>query len=181
MGVWKQILDRLAVAAKKLTTRRIRLLATGRISRRLNQSRPVRRIMPSNFRSRGMIALSHSSRIACASLGFPTGRSERSITISACGLPLSTRRNALAAASPQARINLNSGVFNPELLVPHPSPTVSSIGSRARLRDRCDAVIAHEYHEGQGVSHSEAEHRAAETELTRTPLTPTRARGPSNR
>ena len=26
-------------------------------------------------------------------------------------------------------------------------------------------MIAHEYHEGQGVSHSEAEHRAAETEL----------------
>jgi len=29
--------------------------------------------------------------------------------------------------SPGARINLNSGVFNPELLVPHPSPAVSSI------------------------------------------------------
>ena len=69
------------------------------------------------------------------------------------------------AASPQARINLNSGVFNPELLVPHPSPTVSSIWGKARLRDRCDAVIAHEYHEGQGVSHSEAERRAADTEL----------------
>ena len=66
---------------------------------------------------------------------------------------------------PGARINLNSGVFNPELLVPHPSPTVSSIWRKARLRDRCDAVIAHEYHEGQGVSHSEAERRAAQTEL----------------
>jgi hypothetical protein len=29
--------------------------------------------------------------------------------------------------SPGGRINLNSGVFNPDLLVPHPSPTVSSI------------------------------------------------------
>ena len=26
-------------------------------------------------------------------------------------------------------------------------------------------MIAHEYHEGQGVSHSEAERRAADTEL----------------
>jgi len=29
----------------------------------------------------------------------------------------------------------------------------------------CDAVIAHEYHRGQGVSHAEAERRAAQTEL----------------
>ena len=38
--------------------------------------------------------------------------------------------------SPGARINLNSGVFNPELLVPHPSPTVSSIWGRLFLRFR---------------------------------------------
>src|SRR5262249_36278959 len=67
--------------------------------------------------------------------------------------------------SPGARINLNSGVLNPELLVPHPSPTVSSIWEGTRLRDRCNAVIAHEDHEGQGVSHAEAERRAAQTEL----------------
>ena len=48
---------------------------------------------------------------------------------------------------------------------PLPRSTVSSIWGKARLRDRCDAVIAHEYHEGQGVSHSEAERRAADTEL----------------
>jgi hypothetical protein len=70
--------------------------------------------------------------------------------------------------SPGARINLNSGVLNPDLLVRHPSPAVSSIWQRARLRDRCDAVIAHEYHEAQGLSHVEAERRAAETDL---PLT----------
>jgi hypothetical protein len=62
-------------------------------------------------------------------------------------------------------MNLNSGVLNPELLGPHPNPRVSWIWARARLRDRCDAVIAHEYHEGQGMSHAEAERRAAETEL----------------
>jgi hypothetical protein len=59
----------------------------------------------------------------------------------------------------------NSGVLNPGLLVPHPSRTESSIWSRARLRYRCDAVIAHEYHEGQGLSHDEAGRRAAQTEL----------------
>ena len=70
--------------------------------------------------------------------------------------------------SPGARINLNSGVFNPDQLVPHPSPSVTSIWRTARLRDRCDAVIAHEYHEGQGATHAEAECRAAQTDL---PLT----------
>ena len=101
MGAWKRILDRIAVAAKKLTSRAHPTRATGRISRRPNQSRPMRRIMPSNSRSPGMISLSHSSRNACASLGFPTVRSARSITISTCGLPPSTRRSAPAAASPQ--------------------------------------------------------------------------------
>ena len=67
--------------------------------------------------------------------------------------------------SPGGRINLNSGVFNPDLLVPHPSPTVSSVWRKARVRDRCDAVIAHEYHEGQDVSHTEAERQASQTDL----------------
>jgi hypothetical protein len=47
-----------------------------------------------------------------------------------------------------ARISLNSGVFNPDLLVPRPSPALSPIWKKARLRDRCNAVIAHKYHEG---------------------------------
>jgi hypothetical protein len=67
--------------------------------------------------------------------------------------------------SPGARINLNSGIFNPELLAGHPSPRVSSIWRKARLRDRFDAVTAHEFHEGQGLSHEEAERQAANTEL----------------
>jgi hypothetical protein len=70
----------------------------------------------------------------------------------------------LGSVEPCHRL-LNSGVFNSELLVLHPSSTVSSLWGKARLRDRCDAVIAHEYHEGQGVSHAEAERRAAQTEL----------------
>jgi hypothetical protein len=67
--------------------------------------------------------------------------------------------------SPGPRINLNSGIFNPDLLAGHPSPEVSSIWARAHLRNRMDAVTAHEYHEGQGVAHEEAERRAANTEL----------------
>ena len=121
--------------------------------------------MPSNSRSPGMITLSHSSRNACAAWDSrPSDRRVRSrFRPAACRLPPegAHRRRHL----PRRGINLNSGVFNPELLVPHPSPTVSSIWGKARLRDRCDAVIAHEYHEGQGVSHSEAERRAADTEL----------------
>jgi len=67
--------------------------------------------------------------------------------------------------SPGARINLNSGIFNPELLAGHPNPGVSSIWERARSRDRFDAVAAHEFHEGRGMAHEEAERRAANTEL----------------
>ena len=61
MGTWKRILDRIAVAAKKLTSRAIHPRHWPNL-RRPNQSRPMRRIMPSNSRSPGMISLSHSSR-----------------------------------------------------------------------------------------------------------------------
>jgi hypothetical protein len=68
--------------------------------------------------------------------------------------------------SPGARINLNSGIFNPDLLAGHPGPGVSSIWKSARLRDRFDAVAAHEFSEGRGVSHADAERLAARTDLS---------------
>jgi hypothetical protein len=44
-------------------------------------------------------------------------------------------------------INVDSGVLNPELLGNPKSGGAAAAWSRARLRDRIDAVIAHEYEE----------------------------------
>lgn len=67
--------------------------------------------------------------------------------------------------SPGARINLNSGALNPELLAPELGPKVTMLWEKSRLRDRIDAIIAHEHHESLGLSHPEAVAQAAETPL----------------
>jgi hypothetical protein len=67
--------------------------------------------------------------------------------------------------SPGARINLNSGVLNPELLAPELGPEVTTLWEKSRLRDRMDAIIAHEHHESLGLSHPEAVAQAADTPL----------------
>lgn len=59
---------------------------------------------------------------------------------------------------------VDSGIFNPELLRDL-GPRVSSRWERSRLRDRLDAIIAHEHAEAHGATHSEAVARAAETGL----------------
>jgi hypothetical protein len=67
--------------------------------------------------------------------------------------------------SPGARINLNSGILNPELLSPELGPELAALWGRSRLRDRMDAVIAHEHYESLGVSHPETVDRAPDTPL----------------
>jgi hypothetical protein len=63
-------------------------------------------------------------------------------------------------------INLDSGVLNPDLIDDRSNPAVSSLWRHARLRDRIDAVIAHELEEARGASHPEAVRRAPGTRLT---------------
>jgi hypothetical protein len=66
--------------------------------------------------------------------------------------------------SPGARINLNSGILNPELLADRFAPEVSRVWETSRLRDRMDAVIVHEDIEGSEVVNGqtfEAAHGAA--------------------
>ena len=58
-------------------------------------------------------------------------------------------------------IAVNSGVFNPGLL----TGKGSRIWPKARLRDRIDAVIAHEYEEDRTGSHVGALKAAAKTQL----------------
>jgi len=63
------------------------------------------------------------------------------------------------------RIGVNSGVLNPDPLMKPYGPTVAKVWAECRLRDRIDAVIAHEQQEGLGLSHEETLSRAASTPL----------------
>jgi hypothetical protein len=55
--------------------------------------------------------------------------------------------------------------LNPELLTERYGPEVGKIWAKSRLRDRIDAVIAHEVAEAKTGSHEGAEALAAETDL----------------
>lgn len=59
-------------------------------------------------------------------------------------------------------VTVNSGVLNPDLLK---GKKGGRIWPKARLRDRIDAIIAHEWAEGQHGTHEAALKAAARTEL----------------
>ncbi len=59
-------------------------------------------------------------------------------------------------------ITVNSGCLNPDLLKGQKG---GRIGSKARLRDRIDAVVAHEWEESKTVDHVAALKAAAKTDL----------------
>ena len=59
-------------------------------------------------------------------------------------------------------ITINSGVINPELLK---GKKGGRLWPKARLRDRIDAVIAHEYEEDRLGTHEKALKAAPKTEL----------------
>jgi hypothetical protein len=65
-------------------------------------------------------------------------------------------------------INIDSGILNPALLDELPDPEVRSEWAHARLLDRADAVIAHEFEEATGadpVDHPKAVRKAPDTRL----------------
>jgi len=63
------------------------------------------------------------------------------------------------------RLYVDSGVLNPELLAELSGLHASSVWAKSRLRDRIDAVIAHEHVEAQTRSHASAEALAPDTAL----------------
>jgi len=166
MGAWRRNFDRIKAAVKRLTSR-------GHPAPRHWPNLAPREPIPPNAADHAeQFALTWYDRLESLTrkrlreLGIPDhqiGAFDDDFDLRLAAFHPKERTGG--GISPGARINLNSGVFNPGLLVRHPSPTVSSIWGKASLRDRCDAVIAHEYHEGQGVSHAEAERQAAQTEL----------------
>lgn len=74
--------------------------------------------------------------------------------------------------SPGARINLNSGVLNPKLLVQRFGPQMSVVWEKARLRDRIDAVIVHEDIEGLRVAEGQGFEAAHADAIAQAPETP---------
>jgi hypothetical protein len=62
-------------------------------------------------------------------------------------------------------INVDSGVLNPQLYAEEIGPHAAAIWEKARLRDRIDAVIAHEFEESLAGTHEDAEMRAADNAL----------------
>jgi hypothetical protein len=170
MGAWNWVLDRID-AVLKMITRRARPAPRSRSKVAPPEPIPTDpRDHAEQFAVAWYDRLESFARKRLRQLGIPDhqiGAQDRDFNLRLAAFH--PRERTGGGVSPGGRINLNSGVLNPDLLVPHPSPTVSSIWRRARLRDRCDAVIAHEWHEGQGLSHAEAERRAAETELPVTP------------
>jgi hypothetical protein len=60
---------------------------------------------------------------------------------------------------------VDSGALNPQLNAEAISPEASALWAKSRLRNRIDAVIAHEYEESGGISHDQVVERVAETTL----------------
>jgi len=63
------------------------------------------------------------------------------------------------------RLFVDSGVLNPELNAEVIGPEASQVWAKSRLRDRIDAVMAHEHLEAQGIPHDEVVQSAPDTEL----------------
>jgi hypothetical protein len=72
-------------------------------------------------------------------------------------------RNA-GGVSPDGRITIESGIFNPALMDPLGEPAATA-WRVTRLSVRLNAVIAHEYEEGNSGSHAHAVENAPETDL----------------
>ena len=74
--------------------------------------------------------------------------------------------------SPGARINLNSGLLNPNLPGQLFGPEMAGVWEKSRLRDRMDAVIVHEDIEGLLVAEGQRFDAAHAAAIERAPKTP---------
>jgi len=119
---------------------------------RLNPSRPTQRSMPSSSPRTGMTGSNSIPAGACGSWASPSIASVPATSTTISGTPPSIRKSEQAAAIPPARINLNSGILNPELLSPELGPKVATLWGKCGLQDRMDAVIAHEHLKKGGLS-----------------------------
>jgi len=63
------------------------------------------------------------------------------------------------------QVNVDSGVFNPELMTVAYNRKTAKLWRKSRLRDRIDAIIPHEISEADHGSHEVALKTAPQTEL----------------
>jgi hypothetical protein len=66
---------------------------------------------------------------------------------------------------PNGPVNVDSGVFNPELMTEAYTKKTAKVWRKSRLRDRIDAIIAHEISEADHGTHEAALKMAPKTEL----------------
>jgi hypothetical protein len=67
--------------------------------------------------------------------------------------------------NPNGPVNVDSGVFNPELMTKAYTKKTAKLWRKSRLRDRIDAIIAHEISEADHGTHEAALKMAPKTEL----------------
>jgi hypothetical protein len=97
-------------------------------------------------------------------LGIPEermGHSDRSHDVLWRVLPHETTGGGVVGP----RIGVDSGVLNPDLLTKPYGAAASQVWARSRLRDRIDAIIAHEFAEAAAASHRDAIEQAVDTPL----------------
>jgi hypothetical protein len=73
--------------------------------------------------------------------------------------------NSGGGVSTGGRINVDSGVFNPDLMNESYGKRATRTWRKSRLRDRIDAIIAHELSEAEHATHVAALKAAPETKL----------------
>lgn len=73
--------------------------------------------------------------------------------------------NSGGGVSTGGRINVDSGVLNPDLMTEPYGRRVARTWQKSRLRERIDAIIAHELCEAEHATHFAALTAAPETEL----------------
>lgn len=66
---------------------------------------------------------------------------------------------------PGGQINVDSGIFNPELMTEPYDSNTAALWRKSRLRDRMDAIIAHEISEADHGLHEAALREAPKTEM----------------
>jgi hypothetical protein len=119
-----------------------------------------------DFAERYFVPLDQYTTIRMDELGVPKGRmgtSDHDHGIEWCSFnPYEDTGGGVGA---QKQINVDSGVFNPDLLTGPYGDETGGLWVSSRLRDRIDAIIAHELSEGDNSTHEAALRAASQTQM----------------
>jgi len=119
-----------------------------------------------DFAHRYFVPLDRAVAIRMEELGIPRdrmGSRDRAHGIAWCAF--NPYERDAGGNGPGGRVNVDSGVLNPELLTEDYSGKTAELWRRSRLRGRIDAIIAHEMSEADYGPHETALKMAPHTEL----------------